>query len=88
MNQNYIKPVIVGHSSDDSKDIIDAFLSAGADFFEKKPANLKNFKKLLNKLLIWIHNLKSIFYSIENKLLFLKIEYLLYFLLKFTIKMI
>ena len=26
------------------RDIIDAFLSAGADFFEKKPANLKNFK--------------------------------------------
>ena len=39
-NQNYIKPVIVGHSSDDSKDIIDAFLSAGADFFEKKPSSL------------------------------------------------
>ena len=46
-NEKFLQCCNDERGSDDSKDIIDAFLSAGADFFEKKPASLKNFKRII-----------------------------------------
>ncbi len=40
MNENHSKPIIIGHSSDDSGNILNAFLDEGADYFEKKPTNI------------------------------------------------
>ncbi len=37
VKEGYRNCVVVGHSADDSKDIVDDFMNNGADFFEKKP---------------------------------------------------
>ena len=47
--KKYIKPIIIGHSSDDSEVIVKAFLDAGVDYFEKKPTNFNNFNKIFLK---------------------------------------
>jgi len=38
---------IVGHSSDDSQEVLEEMIEAGIDEFEFKPTNLKNLKKIL-----------------------------------------
>jgi hypothetical protein len=48
-NKKYIKLIIIGHSSDDSEVIVKAFLDASVDYFEKKPTNFNNFKKIILK---------------------------------------
>jgi hypothetical protein len=37
----------VGHSSDDSKTVIDNFIKNGADYFEKKPPIMDNLRKII-----------------------------------------
>ena len=58
-NYDFIKPFMIGHSTDDSKDIVNAFINAGADVFEKKPTDLKRFTEIIKKetkkvLFLWI----------------------------------
>lgn len=38
---------IVGHSSDDSKSVIDAMVSVGANEFEIKPTSVENVKSIV-----------------------------------------
>ena len=47
--KSYADCVIIGHSSDDSEDIIQGFLEAGANQFEKKPTTYKNLNEIINK---------------------------------------
>ena len=47
--ENYVNVCIVGHSSDDSKTVIDNFINNGADFFEKKPLIMENLKNILHR---------------------------------------
>jgi hypothetical protein len=42
----------VGHSSDDDIATIQNFMDNGADFFEKKPTNIQNIKKILDAVLL------------------------------------
>jgi hypothetical protein len=35
--KNYIKSLIVGHSSDDDAETIEILINSGADCFERKP---------------------------------------------------
>jgi hypothetical protein len=42
--EGYMDVAIVGHSSDDDSTVFKLFQDAGADYFETKPTNLKNFK--------------------------------------------
>ncbi len=48
MNQ-YVKAIIVGHSSDDDDKSVQLFMRNGADFFELKPTNFKRMKIFLEK---------------------------------------
>jgi len=42
MKNGYKKAVLVGHSSDDSNDIVNLFYNSGAKLFLKKPPFLKD----------------------------------------------
>jgi hypothetical protein len=42
----------VGHSSDDVLSVHNKFKEAGADFFETKPPVLKNFKEIIESILM------------------------------------
>ena len=50
-NQGYINATIIGHSSDDNKNVTNNFLKNGADFIMPKPPNPVFFKKTLIKLI-------------------------------------
>jgi hypothetical protein len=47
--KGYIDCIIIGHSSDDTEDIIKGFLEAGANHFEKKPTSYKKLNDIFNK---------------------------------------
>ena len=47
----YADCIIIGHSSDDSEDIIQGFLEAGANQFEKKPTTYKNLNEIIQEYL-------------------------------------
>ena len=43
--------MIVGHSSDDDEIIKNTFFKCGAEYFEQKPAIIKNFKNIISDVL-------------------------------------
>ena len=47
INDGYKKAVLIGHSSDDSTDIIKLFYDSGAKLFLKKPPFFKDVEKLV-----------------------------------------
>ena len=48
MNEGYKKAILIGHSSDDSADIIKLFYNSGAKLFLKKPPFFKDVEKLVS----------------------------------------
>ena len=50
-HQGYINAIIIGHSSDDNKNIINNFLNNGADLILSKPPDYDFFKKTLENLI-------------------------------------
>ena len=50
-HQGYINAIIIGHSSDDNKNVINNFLNNGADFTMPKPPNPVFFKETLEELI-------------------------------------
>ena len=48
MNNGYKKAILIGHSSDDSADILKNFNDSGAKLFLKKPPFLKDIQILVD----------------------------------------
>ena len=47
MNQGYEKAILIGHSSDDGKDVLKAFNDAGTSYFFKKPPLFNKLNELV-----------------------------------------
>ena len=50
-NQRYINAIIIGHSSDDNKNVANNFLNNGADLIMSKPPDYNFFKLTLENLI-------------------------------------
>lgn len=57
--EGYQKSIIIGHSTDDDKVTMNAFKKAGAQYFEPKPPNPDNIKKIFIDYLNDFKNIKK-----------------------------
>ena len=48
MKDGYKKAILIGHSSDDSSEIINLFYNSGAKLFLKKPPFFKDIQKIVS----------------------------------------
>ena len=50
MKAGYQNCLIIGHSSDDGKSVVDSFINNGAEMFEKKPISHSSLLTIIEEL--------------------------------------